>query len=104
MQMLMTGDPITAQEAHRLGMMNELHPRDKLMEAVLRIAERIADNSPTAVQAVKRAVQMGQGEPVEQAVAIMMDEHWRSVVHPDRVEGIRAFTEDREPMFPDPDF
>ncbi|QEG36098.1 enoyl-CoA hydratase/isomerase family protein [Bythopirellula goksoeyrii] len=104
MQMLMTGDPITAQEAHRLGMVNELHPRDKLMEAVLRIAERIANNSPTAVQAVKRAVQMGQGEPVEQAVAIMMDEHWRSVVHPDRVEGIRAFTEDREPMFPDPDF
>ena len=104
MQMLMTGDPITAQEAHRLGMVNELHPRDKLMEAVLRIAERIADNSPTAVQAVKRAVQMGQGEPVEQAVAIMMDEHWRSVVHPDRVEGIRAFTENREPTFPDPDF
>ena len=46
------------------------------MEAVLRIAERIADNSPTAVQSVKRAVQMGHGEPVEQAVAIMMDEHW----------------------------
>ena len=104
MQMLMTGDPITAQEAHRLGMVNELHPSDKLLEAVLRIAERIADNSPTAVQAVKRAVQMGQGEPVEQAVAIMMDEHWRSVVHPDRVEGIRAFTENREPTFPDPDF
>ncbi len=104
MQMLMTGDPITAQEAHRLGMVNELHPKDKLMDAVLRIAERIADNSPTAVQAVKRAVQMGQGEPVEQAVAIMMDEHWRSVVHPDRVEGIRAFTEGREPTFPDPDY
>ena len=47
---------------------------------------------------------MGQGEPVEQAAAIMMDEHWRSVVHPDRVEGIRAFTEGREPTFPDPDF
>ncbi len=104
MQMLMTGDPITAQEAHRLGMVNELHPPAELMGAVLRIAERIASNSPTAVQAVKRAVQMGRGEPVEQAVAIMMDEHWRSVIHPDRVEGIRAFTEDREPTFPDPDF
>jgi enoyl-CoA hydratase len=104
MQMLMTGDQLTAQEAHRLGMVNELHPRAELMAAALRIAERIASNSPTAVQAVKRAVQMGQGEPVEQAVAIMMDEHWRSVVHPDRVEGIRAFTEGREPTFPDPDF
>ena len=104
MQMLMTGEPITAQEAHRLGMVNEIHPKAELISAVLRIAEKIASNSPTAVQSVKRAVQMGQGEPVEQAVAIMMDEHWRSVVHPDRVEGILAFTEGREPTFPDPDF
>jgi enoyl-CoA hydratase len=47
---------------------------------------------------------MGQGEPVEQAIEIMMDEHWRSVVHPDRVEGILAFTEGREPVFADPEF
>jgi len=104
MQMLMTGEPITAQEAYRLGMVNEIHPKAELMSAALSIAEKIADNSPTAVQAVKRAVQNGQGEPVEQAIAIMMDEHWRSVVHPDRVEGIRAFTEGREPVFPDPEF
>ena len=105
MQMpLMTGEPITAQEAHRLGMVDEVHPRSELMDAVLAIAERIADNSPTAVQSVKRAVKMGQGEPVEQAVEIMMDEHWRSVVHPDRIEGIAAFTEGREPTYPDPDF
>jgi enoyl-CoA hydratase len=104
MQMLMTGEPITAQEAYRLGMVNEIHPRAELMRAALSIAEKIADNSPTAVQAVKRAVQNGQGEPVEQAIEIMMDQHWRSVVHPDRVEGIRAFTEGREPVFPDPEF
>ena len=61
MQMLMTGEPITAAEAHRLGMVNEVHPRAELMAAVLRIAEKIADNSPTAVQAVKRAVQHGTG-------------------------------------------
>ncbi len=104
MQMLMTGEPITAQEAYRLGMVNEVHAKAELMNAALSIAEKIADNSPTAVQSVKRAVQNGQGEPVEQAIAIMMDEHWRSVVHPDRVEGILAFTEGRDPVFPDPDF
>lgn len=104
MQMLMTGEAITAQEAYRLGMVNEVHPRAELMNAALAIAGKIADNSPTAVQSVKRAVQNGQGEPVEQAIAIMMDQHWRSVVNPDRVEGIKAFTEGREPSFPDPDF
>jgi enoyl-CoA hydratase len=104
MQMLMTGEPITAQEAYRLGMVNEVHPRAELMPAVLRIAERIAANSPTAVQAVKRAVRMGDGEPIEQAVAIMMEAHWRSAIHPDRIDGIRAFNEGREPTFQDPDY
>ncbi len=104
MQMLMTGEAITAQEAYRLGMVNEVHPRAELMNAALSIAGKIAANSPTAVQAVKRSVQNGQGEPVEQAIEIMMDEHWRSVVHSDRVKGITAFTEGREPEYPDPDF
>jgi enoyl-CoA hydratase len=104
MQMLMTGDPIDAQEAHRLGMVNEIHPPGDLMEAAKRIAEKIASNSPTAVQAVKRAVRLGEGQPIEQSIAIMMDSHWRSAVHPDRVEGIGAFNEGREPTFQDSDY
>jgi enoyl-CoA hydratase len=74
------------------------------MDAAHQIAEKIAGNSPTAVQAVKRAVQLGEGQPVEQAIAIMMDAHWRSAVHPDRIEGIGAFNEGREPTFDDSDF
>ncbi len=104
LQMLMTGDPITAQDAYRLGMVNEIHPAGQLMAAAERIAEKIAGNSPTAVQAVKRAVQLGEGQPLEQAIAIMMDAHWRSAVHPDRIEGIGAFNEGREPTFRDSDF
>ena len=104
LQMLMTGDPITAQEAYRLGMVNELHPPPELLAAADRIAAKIASNSPTAVQAVKRAVQLGEGQPTEQAIAIMMEAHWRSAVHPDRIEGIGAFNEDREPVFRDADY
>src|SRR5215510_5874497 len=104
MQMLMTGDPITAQEAYRLGMVNEVCTPAELMGRTLEIAEKIASNSPTAVQGVKRAVRMGEGQPIEQAVAIMMEAHWRSAVHPDRIEGINAFNEDREPTFRDADY
>ena len=104
LQMLMTGDPITAQEAYRLGMVNEIHAPGELMAAAIAIAETIASNSPTAVQAVKRAVQLGEGEPIEQAIAVMMDSHWRSAVHPDRIEGIGAFNEGREPTFQDSDY
>ena len=104
LQMLLTGDPIPAHEAHRIGMVNELHPQAELMSRALAIAEKIASNSPTAVQAVKRAVHLGEGQPIEQAVAIMMDAHWRSAVHPDRVEGIGAFNENRDPHFQDSDY
>lgn len=104
LQMLMTGDPIDAAEAYRLGMVNELHGHGDLMAAALRIAAKIASNSPTAVQAVKHAVRTGQGEPTEQAIAIMMEAHWRSAVHPDRSEGIGAFNDDRDPSFEDAEY
>jgi hypothetical protein len=77
-----------------------VYPRAELMDAVL----VIADNYPPPCNPSKRAVRNGQGEPVEQAVAIMMDQHWRSVVHSDRFEGIKAHIEGRDPVFPDPDF
>ena len=104
LQMLMTGDPITAHEAHRIGMVNEVHPPAELMAAARTIAEKIASNSPTAVQAVKRAVHLGEGQPIEQAIGIMMEAHWRSAVHPDRAEGIGAFNENRDPHFEDSDY
>ena len=104
LQMLMTGDPVPSAEAYRLGMVNELHEPGDLASAALGIAEKIASNSPTAVQAVKRAVHLGEGQPIEEAIAIMMDAHWRSAVHPDRVEGIGAFNDGREPTFADSDF
>ncbi|MEU4450138.1 enoyl-CoA hydratase/isomerase family protein [Nocardioides sp. NPDC023903] len=104
LQMLMTGDPVSSAEAYRLGMVNELHEPGDLASAALAIADKIASNSPTAVQAVKRAVHLGEGQPIEEAIAIMMDAHWRSAVHPDRVEGIGAFNDGREPTFADSDF
>ncbi len=104
LQMLMTGEPISAHEAHRLGMVNELCDQEELLDRAMSIAERIASNSPTAVQAVKRAVRMSEGEPIEQAIAIMMEAHWRSAVHPDRIEGIGAFNDGRDPVFVDPDY
>ena len=105
MQMLMTGDPITAARGAPAGHgersppAGRTHGRGAAHRGEDR--EQFADGGPGGQAGRSR---LGQGEPVEQAVAIMMDEHWRSVVHPDRVEGIRAFTEGREPTYPDPDF
>ncbi len=56
------------------------------------------------MQAVKQAVRLGEGQPTEQAIAIMMESHWRSAVHPDRSEGIGAFNDGRDPSFRDADY
>ena len=54
--MLMTGDAISAQEANRLGMVNEIHPQNELMAAAHRVAEKIASNSPTGkTHVIRRA-------------------------------------------------
>ena len=72
------------------------------MPEARRIAMKIASNSPTAVQAVKRAVHMGEGEPIEQAIPIMMEAHWRSAVHPDRLEASAHSTKTASRLFKTP--
>lgn len=56
MEMLLTGEPIDAQEAHRRGMVNHVVENGDLMAAAWRLASRIACNAPLAVQAAKRGV------------------------------------------------
>jgi enoyl-CoA hydratase len=83
-------------------MINQVTSREDLLPVAIEIAEKIARNSPTAVQAVKYAARAGQGQPLEQAIAVMDEAHWVSAVHPDRIEGAMAWFEGREPVFPDP--
>jgi enoyl-CoA hydratase len=75
MQMLMTGEPISAQEAYRLGTVNQVTSQADLMRVTLEIAEEIARNSPTAVQAATYAARSGQGQRLEQAIAVMGEAH-----------------------------
>ncbi len=56
-ELLFTGeDRLPAAEAHRIGLVNRVVPRDRLDEATLRLAEEISKNEPFVVQATKRAV------------------------------------------------
>ena len=58
-RIFMTGEDITPQEAHRLGVVSEVVPGDQLMAKTLELAEEIAEKSPSAVTALKRLVNMG---------------------------------------------
>ncbi len=96
-QMILTGQRIEAQEAHRLGLADELAPAGGAMEAALRIAEAIAAKPPLSVQAAKRAIALGRDLPLERAQSldlVFVDYVARTA---DRAESLRAFVEKRVP-------
>ncbi len=100
-QLLMTGELISAAEAHRWGLVNRVWPAGELMDEAMRLAERIAANSPAAVQQAKRAARMGLELPLEAGIEAEIECYQRMVDHPDRYEGVDAFNEGRPPAFED---
>jgi enoyl-CoA hydratase len=101
LRMLMTGELIGAADAHRWGLVTSVHPASELLDEAMRLAARIAENSPAAVQQVKRSVRLGLEQPIEQAIEIELECYRRMIDHPDRHEGVRAFNEGRRPVFHD---
>jgi enoyl-CoA hydratase len=100
-QLLMTGELISAEEAHRSGLVNRVVPQSELLGEAMRLAELIAANSPAAVQQAKRAARMGLELPLEAGIEAEIECYQRMVDHPDRYEGVNAFKERRPPAFQD---
>ncbi len=99
MEMMLTGEAISAEEAWRLGLVNRVVPAADLMPAARSIARRICENGPLAVQAVKRTVVASSGQSLKQAYQLE-DEAKRIVMaSEDAREGPRAFMEKREPVY-----
>jgi enoyl-CoA hydratase/carnithine racemase len=101
LQLLMTGELISAAEAHRWGLVNGVWPAGELLAAAMELAGRIAASSPAAVQQVRRAVRLGLDLPLETGVEVELECYRRMVEHPDRLEGVNAFNEGRPPVFRD---
>ena len=101
MGMLLTGRFITAQEAYRIGLVNEVVPLGELMPTAECWAREILECSPLATQAVKQAAVALSGLPVESALArVEALEAVRRLRHSeDYVEGPRAFAEKRKPQW-----
>lgn len=102
MQMMLTGEPISAADAQRWGLVNEVVPDGTVLDAALALAERIAVNAPLAVQASKRVARgaddgvVTDEEPdwkrtMREAVAVFGSE--------DAKEGPLAFAQKRQPVW-----
>ncbi len=66
--MMLTGDPVSAEEALRLRLVQKVVPAERLMDEALKVAEAIADNGKTAVRLVKEVVMLGIGMPAADAL------------------------------------
>jgi len=99
MGLLLTGKPITAQEAYRLGLVNEVVPGEELMAAAERWANEILECSPLSVRLTKEAVLTGLNRPIEGAMQQdrALIEHL--LASEDFVEGPKAFAEKRKPLW-----
>ena len=94
---ILTGRHMTAQEAHRLGVVNEVVPLANLMSATLKWADEILECAPLSIRASKQAVLAGLGHPLDIALRLTYTEAERMRRSEDTVEGPRAFAEKRKP-------
>ncbi|MET0295465.1 MAG: crotonase/enoyl-CoA hydratase family protein [Phenylobacterium sp.] len=102
MEMLLTGDPITARRAHELGLVNQVVPEGQALEAALKLAERIAVNAPLAVQASKRiAAGIAEGKIASEADSWALNSRESGELRKseDAKEGPLAFAEKRAPVW-----
>ncbi len=98
--LLLTGRRVEAAEAQRIGLADRLVPAGTADAAALEMAGIIAANSPVAVRAAKRAMRQGWGVGLPAALDIE-DSAWRTAaLSADRREGIAAFNEKRDPVWP----
>lgn len=97
MALMMTGRHVEAEEAQRLGLVQEITKADKLMERALSWAEEIMACAPLSVRASKEAALGGLDRPVEEAMAMRFDSFDTLFASEDFVEGPRAFAEKRKP-------
>ena len=101
MQMLLTGEPVPAPQAVDWGLINEAVPADELEAAVERLAERILRFSPTTIATGKHAYYAQAELPEDAAYEVTTPIMAGNAARSDAQEGMSAFLEKRDPVWPD---
>ncbi len=99
LEMITMGDPIDANEAYRIGLINRLVPDDKLWDAVEGFAARLGERPPIAVDFCKQLVYQGGNMPLREGIAYERNRFSEILLTDDATEGTKAFLEKRKPEF-----
>ena len=95
LELMTTGHTVTADEAHRLGMVDRLVPAGDLERTVAELAASLAVGAPLAIAAVKRAVHDGLDRPLADGLQAELEQLAPLFASEDAREGMAAFTEQR---------
>ncbi|RRV10509.1 enoyl-CoA hydratase [Pseudomonas sp. v388] len=98
-QMILTGEPITAQRALSEGLVSELLKPEQLIARAFDIAEQIVRNGPLAVRASLQVIRRGEDCGLDAALELERTAFRRVLLSDDFKEGISAFTEKRVPQY-----
>ena len=99
MKMLLTGEPINANFAKEIGLINDCYPKQKLDKAVLKIAKTIASKSNLTIKIGKQAFYKQLEMPLRKAYAYTSRMMTLNMMAMDAKEGISAFLEKRKPKW-----
>jgi len=98
-ELILTGDHITAQEAHRIGLVNHVVPLNELDAAVAKLAEKLSYRGPVALHMAKVAINNGIQADIRTGMDIEARCFSLCFGTEDRIEGMNAFLEKRKPAF-----
>jgi len=98
-ELILTGRPFDADEAHEWGIVNRVCTDEALMDEALATARLIAANGPIAVRQAKKSTGMATQLDLKTGYAFEIQSYNRTVPTEDRLEGVRAFNEKRKPEF-----
>jgi len=102
LEMILTGEPLSATEAARLGLVNRLVPEDKLEEEVEKVLGRVTAQSAPVLEMAKKVLYETIGLPLSEALRKSADIYLNQLMDlKDAQEGLRAAVEQRKPVWKD---
>lgn len=98
-RLLLTGDLIDAEQALRMGLIQEIHAATDLQQAAIDLAHNIGEKAPIAVQMTKHMIRVAQNTALDVGLMIENDSFAYCMTTEDAIEGQQAFAQKRTPVF-----